>query len=74
MMHVVCCADVQDRLDEFHDGELPLEDRIAIQGHLRDCVTCALAASELEELRMSLRDMAQSLPDRSDPEAERRTV
>jgi hypothetical protein len=71
MMHVVCCADVQDRLDEFHDGELPLEDRIAIQGHLRDCVTCALAASELEELRLSLRDMAQSLPDRSDPEAER---
>lgn len=70
MMHVVCCADVQDRLDEFHDGELPLEDRIAIQGHLRDCVTCALAASELEELRLSLRDMAQSLPDRSDPEAE----
>lgn len=71
MMHVVCCADVQDRLDAFHDGELPLQDRVAIQGHLRDCVTCALAASELEELRLSLRDMAQSLPDRSDPEAER---
>jgi hypothetical protein len=71
MMHAVCCADVQDRLDEFHDGELPLDDRIAIQGHLRDCVTCALAASELEELRLSLREMALSLPDRSDPEAER---
>lgn len=71
MMHAVCCADVQARLDEFHDGELPLDDRIAIQGHLRDCVTCALAASELEELRLSLRDMALSLPDRSDPEAER---
>ena len=70
MMHVVCCADVQDRLDEFHDGELPLEDRVAIQGHLRDCVTCALAASELEEIRLSLRDMAHSLPDRSDPEAD----
>lgn len=71
MMHVVSCASVQDRLDEFHDGELPLQDRVAIQGHLRDCVTCALAASELEELRLSLREMALSLPDRSDPEAER---
>ncbi len=70
MMHVVGCEVVQGRLEEFHDGELSLDDRIAIQGHLRDCVTCALAASELEDLRLSLRDMALSLPDRSDPEAE----
>jgi hypothetical protein len=71
MMHAVRCDDVRDRLDEFHDDELPLEVQVAIQGHLRDCVTCALASSELDELRASLREMSQALPDRSDPEAER---
>ncbi len=71
MMHAVCCEDVQARLDEFHDDELPLDDRIAVQGHLRDCVTCALVASELVELRDSLREMALALPHRSDPEADR---
>jgi hypothetical protein len=71
MMHAIRCDDVRDRLDEFHDDELPLEVRVAIQGHLQDCVACALASSELDELRASLREMSQALPDRSDPEAER---
>ncbi|MCC7031743.1 MAG: zf-HC2 domain-containing protein [Acidobacteria bacterium] len=71
MMHAVSCEAVQDRLEEFHDDELALEARVAIQGHLRDCVTCALVAAELEEVRESLRDMAQALPDRTAPEAER---
>jgi hypothetical protein len=71
MMHAVSCEDVQDRLEEFHDDELTVEERVAIQGHLRDCVTCALVAAELEEVRDSLRDMALSLPDRTAPEAER---
>ncbi|MCC7177875.1 MAG: zf-HC2 domain-containing protein [Acidobacteria bacterium] len=71
MMHAVSCEAVQDRLEEFHDDELTLEERVAIQGHLRDCVTCALVATELEEVRASLRDMALALPDRTAPEADR---
>ncbi|MGE0461465.1 MAG: zf-HC2 domain-containing protein [Vicinamibacterales bacterium] len=71
MMHAVSCEAVQDRLEEFHDDELTLEERVAIQGHLRDCVTCALVAAELEEVRESLRDMALALPDRTAPEADR---
>ncbi|MDH4066077.1 MAG: zf-HC2 domain-containing protein [Acidobacteriota bacterium] len=70
MMHAVCCEDVQNRLDEFHDDELTVDERVAIQGHLRDCVTCALAAAELDEVRDSLREAAMGLPDRSAPEAE----
>jgi anti-sigma factor RsiW len=31
------CVDVRDRLEAFHDGELPIEERIAIQNHLADC-------------------------------------
>jgi hypothetical protein len=71
MMHAISCADVQDRLEEFHDGELPIEECVAIQGHLRDCVTCALVAAELEDVRTSLREAALALPGRSAPEAER---
>lgn len=70
MMHVMSCADVQDRLEEFHDEELALEERVAVQGHLRDCVTCALVAGELHDLGTSLREAALRLPDRIVPEAE----
>jgi len=68
MMHAVSCEDVQNRLEEFHDDELTMGERVAVQGHLRDCVTCALVAAELEEVRESLRDMALALPDRTSPD------
>jgi hypothetical protein len=55
MMHAVRCEDVQELLEEFHDDELTLEQRVAIQGHLHDCVTCALVASEFDEVRAGLR-------------------
>lgn len=71
MMHAIGCEDVQDRLEEFHDDELTLEQRVAIQGHLRDCVTCSLVAAEFEDLRGSLREAAWRLPDRDAAEAER---
>ena len=34
------CTAVRRRLAEFHDGELPVHDRIAIQGHLNTCAGC----------------------------------
>lgn len=71
MMHAVRCEDVQDCLEAFHDDELSLEERVAIQGHLHDCVTCSLVAGEFEDLRHSLREAASRLPDRDEPEAER---
>jgi hypothetical protein len=71
MMHAIRCEDVQDRLEEFHDDELTLEQRVAIQSHLRDCVTCSLMATEFDDLRRSLREAAFQLPDRDAPEAER---
>jgi hypothetical protein len=71
MMHAVHCEDVQNRLEEFHDDELTIEQRVAIQMHLHDCVTCALVASEFDEVRLGLREAAQRLPDRGAPEAER---
>lgn len=63
MMHVIGCEHVRERLEAFQDGELPLEDQIGIQQHLRDCVSCALEASELAELSDSLRAVATVIPD-----------
>ncbi len=71
MMHAMRCEDVQDRLEEFHDDELTMEERIAVQGHLHDCVTCSLVAGELAEVRHTLREAAFQLPDRDEPDAER---
>lgn len=65
MMHVLACEHVREQLQAYHDGELPLEEQVRIQGHLRDCVACAIEAAELEELSEGLRAMAASLPDRA---------
>jgi hypothetical protein len=58
MMHEHPCTDVRERLEAFHDGELTIDERIAIQGHLGECVTCNLAAEELAVLGSGLRDLA----------------
>jgi hypothetical protein len=71
MMHVLPCNDVREQLEAFHDGELPVDRQIAIQSHLHDCVACAIAADELDELSDSLRVMSTSLPDRYSDEVTR---
>jgi hypothetical protein len=58
MMHQHPCADVRDRLEEFYDGELAIDEQIAIQNHLGDCVSCSLAAEELTTVGATLREMA----------------
>src|SRR5262245_56638518 len=63
MMHEHPCVDVRERLEAYHDGELSIGERIAIQGHLGECVTCNLAAEELISLSAGLRDLAAQLSD-----------
>jgi hypothetical protein len=58
MMHEHLCADVRERLEAFHDGELGIDERIAIQNHLGECVACNLAAIELSRIGNTLRDLA----------------
>ena len=57
------CVDVRDRLEAFHDGELPIDDRIAIQQHLGECGTCSAAASDLADLGSTLREFAANAAD-----------
>jgi hypothetical protein len=39
-MTPVTCTSVRRRLAEFHDDELPIHDRISVQGHLNSCDSC----------------------------------
>ncbi len=55
MMHARPCVDVRERLEAYHDGELALDEQVAVQGHLGECVACSLEAAQLEELSASLR-------------------
>jgi hypothetical protein len=61
MMHERLCADVRERLEEFHDGELSITERQAIHNHLGECVTCNLTATELAAVGNTLRDLASHL-------------
>lgn len=71
MMHEHPCTDVRERLEAFHDGELAVEERIAIQNHLGECVACSLAAEELGTLGASLRDLAAQSAARTSDEPPR---
>ena len=66
MMHEHPCVDVRERLEAFHDGELPVEERIAIQNNLTECVACNLEAEELSSLTSALRDFSADSADLSD--------
>jgi hypothetical protein len=69
MMHQHPCTEVRDRLEAYHDGELTIDDRVAIQQHLGDCVSCNLAAIELAEMSRGFRDLASYVAehDETDP-------
>lgn len=68
MMHVLPCEHVRDQLAAFHDGELPLDAQVAIQGHLQDCVSCRLEAAALADLSAAFRTMAGDTTQRNGPD------
>jgi hypothetical protein len=49
------CAAVRQRLAAFHDEELPVPDRIAVQSHLNRCGACAGALAEFSDVSQALR-------------------
>jgi hypothetical protein len=73
MMHVLPCERVRDDLAAYHDGELPMEEQVLIQGHLQECVACRLEAASLAELSDVLRTMAGAVPGRADGDSGRIT-
>jgi hypothetical protein len=71
MMHEHACDDVRDRLEAFYDGELSIDERIAVQTHMGDCIACSLAASELVAVGDSLREVAARRADVTSDEPQR---
>lgn len=64
------CTHVRERLAAFHDGELPLDDHIAVASHLGECSACAGECRQLEWLAGMLRSAVVPRPlDRRDAEA-----
>lgn len=74
MMHEHPCTEVRDRLEAYHDGELTIDERVAIQQHLGDCVSCNLAAIELSELSSGFRDLASHVAEHDAADASRISV
>lgn len=74
MMHEHPCAHVREHLEAFYDGELPIEQRVAIQNHLGECVACSLVAEELNTMGATLREFAAQVADRTWDEPTRMTA
>ena len=58
MITPFACADVRERLEAFHDGELSIDERIEIQQHVNECAGCSSAANDLAQLGDTLRGLA----------------
>jgi hypothetical protein len=54
-MTLFSCAAVQRRLAAFHDRELPVEELITIESHVKDCPPCASELRELASIGNALR-------------------
>ena len=52
------CQETGLLIHAFADGELDLTKSLELEGHLRDCQTCALAQQQIRKLRMSIKDPA----------------
>ncbi len=57
-MKDLTCTEVRHRLDAYHDGELAVDDQIALDAHFEWCDGCARARSDLRVLRAAVRALA----------------
>lgn len=62
MKHMLC-ASVSRVLEAYHDGELPIEEQIAVESHVSECALCVSQAKSLRMLRDALRASADTTPD-----------
>jgi hypothetical protein len=67
MMHEFPCHVVRARLEAFHDGEVPFSERLTIQSHLEDCVSCSLANEELNDLTAAMQQMVAETDESTEP-------
>jgi len=61
-MTLLSCDAARQQIAAFHDNELPVPQRIALQGHLNDCADCLGELRAFEHLRDLLRRGAARSP------------
>jgi len=59
-MNRLSCVGVRRCLSAFHDGELPVEEQIAVESHLCACGVCAAEAASLDRIGDILRSAASA--------------
>ena len=52
-----------DRLSEYLDDEMPPEERLAIEAHLRHCVACGAALADLKRIVARARSLEDRVPE-----------
>jgi anti-sigma factor RsiW len=52
------CREIEHRLETFVDGELAMEQTLAVEGHLGECARCSEHVALLETMRMGTRQAA----------------
>jgi Putative zinc-finger len=57
-MSALTCRATRRALEAYHDGELNIEEQVAVQTHLRRCPTCASERQRLARLSATVREAA----------------
>jgi hypothetical protein len=60
-MKPLSCVATRRRLSAYHDGELPVEAQLAVDGHLRRCTACADDLAALRSVGTALRVRAAAM-------------
>ena len=66
MVPYLGCEHAREMLQGFLDGELPVQEQVAVESHLRWCVTCAAHVDDLRLIGEGLRLGAASGPSAAD--------
>jgi hypothetical protein len=66
-MKPLSCVAARRRLSAFHDGELPVSDRVAVKAHLRQCGPCTAEVSSMRQIGEELRARAAAAADWQGP-------
>ncbi|MGD9345442.1 MAG: zf-HC2 domain-containing protein [Candidatus Aminicenantes bacterium] len=54
------CEHIENLLSPYLEGELPAEDRLAVEEHLRSCADCSVLLDLLRQTQESLADFPQA--------------
>jgi TonB family protein len=71
MTHSMMCESVVELLEPLHDGELPIDDQVRVEGHLDVCAACHATARELREVREMMGAGLAAHAERNEPQLAR---